>query len=455
MSPSYSLAAKFCSEFMGMMLTIFIGEAILANELLQNTKGHGLGFLGVSLGFGFAFGLNIAWFGWISAHLNPAMFFFLALLGKLDEGWTEFVVGSAADFLGAFCGACLVVLYFGPHFSILPLPPDMETAKGGALLLDGPAGLETNAGRFASAFGNLSNKPANGSLGTEIKNFFTSNDDEHQISSKAYDPVERERLLEMMEVRHRKRMAIFSQGGTEPLLQTIPLKRRHSAQIAGLLHQKDPKMTTDGTEEDGDIAESRHSVQVAALLHTHDVELEHQQQLQHDMEMEDCDCDNVAKPEKHAVYAAALDADANAKLSIFATRPAIYNRPVNFMQEALATAMLVFGAEMFNLRKEMQKEYQMEELVSTVDGPMIHTLWISFFIAALILGLGGPTGLAVNPARDIGPRLAHALLPLPGKGSSEWSYGAVVPLWAPFVGATLAAGLFRAMQLLYESGDDP
>mmetsp|Transcript_47909 Transcript_47909/g.88861 ORF Transcript_47909/g.88861 Transcript_47909/m.88861 type:complete len:88 (-) Transcript_47909:473-736(-) len=65
----YSLAAKFASEAIGMCLTIFMGEAIIANELLPSTKGHAMGYLPVALGFGFAFGCNIAWFGFISGTL--------------------------------------------------------------------------------------------------------------------------------------------------------------------------------------------------------------------------------------------------------------------------------------------------------------------------------------------------------------------------------------------------
>jgi glycerol uptake facilitator-like aquaporin len=65
----YSLAAKFCSEAVGMCLTIFLGEGIIANELLPSTKGQAMGFLAVAIGFAFAFGVNIAWFSAISAHL--------------------------------------------------------------------------------------------------------------------------------------------------------------------------------------------------------------------------------------------------------------------------------------------------------------------------------------------------------------------------------------------------
>ncbi|MGC8974504.1 MAG: aquaporin, partial [Thermoproteus sp.] len=67
---------------------------------------------------------------------------------------------------------------------------------------------------------------------------------------------------------------------------------------------------------------------------------------------------------------------------------------------------------------------------------------VAFLVWGIGLSLGGPTGYAINPARDLGPRLAHAVLPIPGKGSSDWSYGLVVPILGPFIGAAIAALIF-------------
>ena len=77
-------------------------------------------------------------------------------------------------------------------------------------------------------------------------------------------------------------------------------------------------------------------------------------------------------------------------------------------------------------------------------------IWIGFFVFLCILGLGGPTGIAANPARDFAPRIAHALLPIPGKGPSEFYYS-WIPFFAPFVGGCAAAGLYTATQLLNNS----
>jgi glycerol uptake facilitator-like aquaporin len=98
---------------------------------------------------------------------------------------------------------------------------------------------------------------------------------------------------------------------------------------------------------------------------------------------------------------------------------------------------IFFGVEMFKLRRE----------------PYTQAMFVSFYIMVLILGLGGTTALAVNPARDCGPRLAHALLPIPGKGSSECHY-AGAPFFAPFVGTAYEAALYSGIQALYKSGSE-
>ena len=411
----YPLASKFASEFVGMMLTIWMGESILANELLPGTKGHEMGLCAVSIGFGLAFGVNIAWFGAISAHLNPAMLFFLAILGKLQDGWVEFIVLSCANMLGAFCGAVLVYLQFQLHFSTVPLPQDLGPVE--ALVHGFPDALGTNAARIASAYGNESQLPEGTTLRKEVRNIIP------QRRQKQLNKTEGELLLEKMEVRREGRTL-----------------RRHSAQVAGLLHTHDKGLDW----KSSDVEEKKLCSSVPGVHSAQEVTFA--------CPLDDtaiCELNDVPKKpqqqtESDKVFQAALKADALSKLSIFATRPAKYSRPANFYQELTATAALVFGAEMFNLRREMDNRVE-------ADGPFMQALFVSLFITLLILGLGGTTGLAVNPARDAGPRFAHMLLPISGKGSSEWDYG-MVPLVAPFVGAALGAGIFRAMELLYETG---
>jgi len=119
--------------------------------------------------------------------------------------------------------------------------------------------------------------------------------------------------------------------------------------------------------------------------------------------------------------------DKDAKLGIFCTGPAIRNLGSNCLTEIIATTMLIFG--IFCIFSK------------GTGGPNIPAGLGIYLVAMLIwaLGLcvGGPTGYALNPARDLGPRIAHAILPIPNKRDSDWGYS-WVPIVGPFIGAVVA-----------------
>lgn len=125
--------------------------------------------------------------------------------------------------------------------------------------------------------------------------------------------------------------------------------------------------------------------------------------------------------------------DAGSKLACFSTGPAIKNVAANFISEALGVFFLVLG------------------IVSIVKGsgptPGLLQLLIGLLVWGIGAGLGGTTGFAINPARDLGPRIAHAILPIPGKGSSDFNYGLIVPVGGGFAGAVLAGLFMRAAGL--------
>lgn len=121
--------------------------------------------------------------------------------------------------------------------------------------------------------------------------------------------------------------------------------------------------------------------------------------------------------------------DPAAKLGVFSTSPAIQNTTFNFISEMLGTFILVFGLDAIGLD-------------AFADG--LNPLIVGFFVVAIGMSLGGTTGYAINPARDLGPRIAHAILPIPGKGDSNWSY-AWIPVVGPLVGAALATLLFQLL----------
>lgn len=120
--------------------------------------------------------------------------------------------------------------------------------------------------------------------------------------------------------------------------------------------------------------------------------------------------------------------DPGLKLAVFSTGPAIRNTTANLISEVIGTFVLVFA-------------------VFAIGGPSapITPLVVGFLVVGIGLSLGGPTGYAINPARDLGPRIAHAVLPIPGKGTSDWEYS-WIPVVGPLIGGALGA---LAYQLLF------
>ncbi|MBO9360652.1 MAG: aquaporin family protein [Thermoflexus sp.] len=119
------------------------------------------------------------------------------------------------------------------------------------------------------------------------------------------------------------------------------------------------------------------------------------------------------------------------KRAVFCTAPNIRNYPLNFITEVIGTFVLVFGVLAITANE-----------LSAGLAPLL----IGFLVWAIGLSLGGPTGYAINPARDLGPRIAHAVLPIPGKGDSDWGY-AWVPVVGPIVGGLIGALVFVALGL--------
>ncbi len=135
--------------------------------------------------------------------------------------------------------------------------------------------------------------------------------------------------------------------------------------------------------------------------------------------------------------------DQAAKLGVFCTAPEIRGRRgANFITEALGTAVLVFGVLAIAANASELTGGDVD--LSAVFATGIHPLLVGFLVWGIGLSLGGPTGYAINPARDLGPRLAHAVLPIPGKGGSDWGY-AWVPIAGPLVGGVVGAFAFSAL----------
>jgi glycerol uptake facilitator protein len=132
--------------------------------------------------------------------------------------------------------------------------------------------------------------------------------------------------------------------------------------------------------------------------------------------------------------------DPDMKLAVFSTGPAIRHPLSNLAAEAIGTAVLVFG--ILAIAANAQTLIRPGDVdLSVVFSRGLQPLLVGILVLGIGLSLGGPTGYAINPARDFGPRLAHALLPIPGKRDSDWSY-AWIPIVGPILGGAIGAGLF-------------
>jgi glycerol uptake facilitator protein len=137
--------------------------------------------------------------------------------------------------------------------------------------------------------------------------------------------------------------------------------------------------------------------------------------------------------------------DADAKLASFCTAPNIRNIPQALFCEVVGTFCLILP--IFLMTDVKFKWPVGTEPTNVVVGlGSLGLIPVGMLVFAIGLSLGGTTGYAINPARDLGPRLAHAFLPVPGKRDSDWSY-AWVPVVGPLVGAALAAGLQALLHL--------
>ena len=128
--------------------------------------------------------------------------------------------------------------------------------------------------------------------------------------------------------------------------------------------------------------------------------------------------------------------DPSMKLAVFSTSPAIRTLPANFLSEVIGTFVLVLVVIAIFSKK----------VAAAGPAAGLGPYLVGSLVWCIGLGLGATTGYAINPARDLGPRIAHAVLPIAGKGSSDWGY-APIPVFGPLVGGALAGLLARLLAL--------
>jgi len=130
-----------------------------------------------------------------------------------------------------------------------------------------------------------------------------------------------------------------------------------------------------------------------------------------------------------------LTDDTAAKLGVFCTSPAVRNRLNAFFCEVMSTVLLIIAV--FAIFSKL------DGYLASHYGPYL----VGILVWGIGLSLGGTTGYAINPARDLGPRIAHAILPIPGKGDSDWGY-AWIPVAGPLTGGVIAFGLSKLFGLV-------
>jgi glycerol uptake facilitator len=134
--------------------------------------------------------------------------------------------------------------------------------------------------------------------------------------------------------------------------------------------------------------------------------------------------------------------DPGLKLAVFSTGPAIRNFPQNLVTEIIGTFILIFGV--LAIVGHFGADVIGDEALTAALGQAFPPLLIGLLVFVIGLSLGGPTGYAINPARDLGPRIIHAVLPIAGKGDSDWSYS-WIPVVGPIIGGSLGAITYHAL----------
>jgi glycerol uptake facilitator protein len=130
--------------------------------------------------------------------------------------------------------------------------------------------------------------------------------------------------------------------------------------------------------------------------------------------------------------------DPGSQLAVFSTGPAIHNKLFNLLSEIIGTFVLMFVA--FYITGA-----EIPDQKTKIGLGSLGALPVAFLVWAIGLSLGGTTGYAINPARDLGPRIIHSILPIKGKGSSQWKY-AWIPVFGPIIGSCIAAFLYMLLQ---------
>eukprot|EP00611_Tribonema_gayanum_P020645 TRINITY_DN3803_c0_g2_i4.p1 TRINITY_DN3803_c0_g2~~TRINITY_DN3803_c0_g2_i4.p1 ORF type:complete len:451 (-),score=94.39 TRINITY_DN3803_c0_g2_i4:554-1906(-) len=444
-----SFAQEWVAEMFAMTIFICIGTGVITNKVLPRTKGSSYGFGFIALAFGLGLLVAGGMFGGISAVINPTVHLARALNGIVS--WKEALLLMLADFVGSFLGALLNYTIYLAHFSVVPIPPKPPSWTDPYVR---PQDTQRMHSAFVSFDGNAlgANRPR-AVLRTQQPKHVGSRmlGDSVSVGESYMRPAFGVGSAQSGKVRNSHAMgealvgrqpsatmsmaAIAESAEDEesgsyvaPAFEETPVATtrkvltplndsfsshsqeanddghdHHRAAWANQLRSKVVSVLTSSVQlhiESGEITQAAESVaKSAGLAASNDAS----QPLL-----------STAEKEAQLAYEGALVHDQNCKLSAFCGRPAIYMRPLNFLNETIGAFILSWCALMIREQNMLQPE----------PSPAYLQLSLSFnlscLIIAIILGIGGQSGPALNCARDFSPRLAHWLLPVPNKGPTEW-----------------------------------
>ncbi|KAL2915165.1 hypothetical protein HK105_205271 [Polyrhizophydium stewartii] len=467
----YSLATRCVTEFLGTAMAIFLGNSVITNELLPLTKGHGMGFGWVATAFGMAFGVSIMMFGYASAHVNPCMALALFVIDRLS--FSDFVAIALCEIAGGFVGAVAAYIVYMPHFRTVPEPPAAGDTAHASNLLRTRDTIDPSALRLASY--NTRSSPSH-----PPKTFAERlRDAKYYLTAENSDPEHVFKLLSLgtldlagVEVafppendienagaggtdnatRADTMATIDASGTTAAARSPRVIQRRHSIQVSEMQRRlRQLEKTIHG--EDGQSLRSDEDTPVP-----HGSALPQPQApaasggkdaVGNIVVMRRGSAGSLTHRQAiDAIHRAAVMADQAAKLSCFCNRPAIYLPPHNMAVELIGTTVLVLGALLLDDRFATLKSLVGAETAALVFETGLAPFFVACFIQICIMSLGGPTGFTANPARDLGPRFAHWILPIPGKGKSEWNFSAFINV-ACLLGGVCAGGLFLAIKRVH------
>eukprot|EP00210_Caulerpa_lentillifera_P005774 g5521.t1 len=466
-SGDYSILARCASECFGTFTFVFFLECLLANKLLPKTKAHDLNYGWLAFGVGMAVFLPVQFMGFISTSLNPAMALGAAIAGHID--WQDWPALALAQTVGAFLGAVTMWIFYLPQFETDPEPAPVK--EDDRLLR-----TRDDMGTAALDFVSYSTRPETviPAAGTGLLEFG------RMMSTTRRRPPTNQQHYRLVDILGR------DAEGTGQL-------RRRSVSVAyvhrqlqvldgGLPTPRGPSRTHSESQESGQpLNDSVIDVETVPVPCNEEVELRSIQEdgvnsrtglrvsaenaqrtnqgifrrMNRPLPGQNSDAGKTGaetgqkkdEDEVDPKVVASHIADQNMKLAIFCTRPARYLPVSNLITEVIATFYLVCGILFIKERAEF--------LFEGYDDVYKHGS-IAFFVGVLIfmlvLSFGG-MGVAMNPARDLAPRFAHWILPVDGKGKSEWYY-AWIPIVGPLIGGTIGGLVFTALRELNKSEKD-